>query len=113
MAEHHTKLKRFFPLKTIDDVCQLFQSQLSSSLSSSNKNKSPNLSMLSIVCGLIEFGLTTQKEHENVDHHNHESFHHESTPSPCCQPKDIKIPTINWSTVDAMMHKFSTRIKGK
>lgn len=54
------KLKPFFPLKTFSDVEELFEYNLSS------KNGTPNLTLLSIVIGLIEHSLVTINDKEDL-----------------------------------------------
>ena len=98
--------RRLFPLKTIGDVCELFRSQL-------RADRRPNLAQLSIVAGLIESALTSSRDSSaKEDDHYSMMSDYSSGGQSMSAPMSIQIPHITYNTVDALMHKFTTQIKG-
>ncbi|XP_054157702.1 menin-like [Oppia nitens] len=118
--------RRLFPLKTVGDVCELFRSQL-------RPDRRPNLAQLSLVTGLIEAGLTCNRDPiggggvggDDDDLMDSDGrIKHADDPygvSPIgfggggsghVSAASIPIPHITWPMVDALHHKFVTQIKG-
>ena len=100
--------RRLFPLKTIGDVCELFRSQL-------RCDRRPNLAQLSIVAGLIESALTGSRDSAAAKEDDHYSFNNQYSMSggqSMSAPMAVQIPHIAYNTVEALMHKFTTQIKG-
>ena len=98
--------RRLFPLKTIGDVCEMFRSQL-------RADRRPNLAQLSIVAGLIESALTASRESGAAKDDDHYSMtNYSMSGQSMSTPMAIQIPHISYSTVEALMHKFTTQIKG-
>lgn len=100
MADTKNCARRLFPLKTIGDVTELFRAQL-------RPDRKPNLTLLSIVSGLIESALTTCTDGKESPSLSYDSVSSHSS------PMAINIPHITFQSVDALQNKFATQIKGQ
>jgi len=90
MAGFREREKDHFPLQSIEDVVDLFRSQLTDS-------DEPNLALLSIVLGAIENILTVNR----------------ALPSDVDTSKTLEpiFPVIELDTVEALYEKFVTHVK--
>lgn len=81
--------KQFFPLQKIEDVIDLFKHELD--------NSEPNLTLLSIVLGVIENILTVNR----------------AVPTDADRSNTLEpiFPVIELSTVEALYNKFVTHVK--
>lgn len=101
MATISDKARSYFPLQSVDAVVALFRSELDtqSSADSSDAEKEPNLTLLSVVAGMVENILTANKP----AHHGKEDQRIGITPI---------FPVIELPNVEALCQKFDTQIKG-
>ena len=91
MAGLKDRDKQHFPLQSIQDVVDLFSDQL-------NNSDQPNLTLLSLVLGIIENTLTVNR-----------ALGQQGDPNKILEPI---FPIVELSTVDALYHKFVSQIKG-
>lgn len=90
MAGFRDKEKQFFPLQNVQDVVKLFRDQLTC-------GEEPNLSLLSIVLGVIENILTVNR----------------AVPTEVDNSANLEpiFPVVELHTIEALYSKFETHIK--
>ncbi|XP_022122819.1 menin [Pieris rapae] len=83
--------KHFFPIDSIQKVCELFEEQLRS-------EKEPDLSLFSIVIGAVENNLTNIKASDKDVNLGNNKF-------------KMKFPSITWDEVKTLYEQFTTLMK--
>ena len=99
MAAFTDQAKQHFPLQDIKSVVALFRSELTS-------DTEPNLGMLSVVTGMIENSLTSNRAAAAATHAGNDSDVN--------QLAGIEpiFPVIELPSVEALYTKFETQMKG-
>lgn len=82
-----TDFKRFFPIDSIQKVCDLFEEQLRS-------NKEPDLALFSIIIGAVENNLTNIKNSDKDMNLSSNKF------------IKIKFPSVEWEEVKTLYDRF-------
>ncbi|XP_071833078.1 menin-like [Apostichopus japonicus] len=99
MATITDKARSYFPLQSVDDVVTLFRSELQESGDEVRDTQEPNLTLLSVVVGMVENILTANKPAQ----HGKEDHRIGITPI---------FPVIELPNVETLCQKFETQIKG-
>ncbi|XP_071962600.1 menin-like [Antedon mediterranea] len=94
MAGFRDAAKRLFPLQDIQSVVELFRLELTTD------GHEPNLAMLSLVAGIVENGLTSNRANTVM-----EGMNESRTLEPI-------FPVVQMSYVEAFLAKFESQIKG-
>ena len=92
MAVFHDREKKHFPLRSIDDVVNLFRDQLT-------VTNQPNLSLLSIVLGTIENKLTINRNISQEENRTEKNI-------------DNTFPVIDLTTIEVLYTKFVSHVRG-
>lgn len=101
MAEFTNEAKQHFPLQDIKSVLALFRSELTG-------DTEPNLVMLSVVIGMIENSLTSNRAAATTQQHAGGAETEQSNRAGI----EPIFPVIELPNVEALYTKFETQIKG-
>ncbi|XP_055595017.1 menin [Uranotaenia lowii] len=104
MTEFGDEVIRLFPLRTIPDVIRLFRQQLN------NRDEEPDLTLLSIVTGLIEHSLTTKVLESSAAGSGSGSGTSQQKHGPDSQQPHIEVisnfPVIKYDVIEGLYKKF-------
>lgn len=84
--------KRYFPIDSIQAVCDLFADQLDS-------GKEPDLALFSIIFGAVESNLTNMKNCDKESHLNNRFI-------------KMKFPAVEWDEVRSLHERFVSLMRG-
>uniref|UniRef100_A0A182MMY8 Menin n=1 Tax=Anopheles culicifacies TaxID=139723 RepID=A0A182MMY8_9DIPT len=104
MTEFCDDVIKLFPLRAIPDVIKLFRQQLN------NREEEPDLTLLSIVTGLIEHSLTTkvlESSSASSSSHNNNNNNVEGGKSGTADPAG-NFPVIRYDTVEGLYKRFKS-----
>uniref|UniRef100_A0A182PPJ6 Menin n=1 Tax=Anopheles epiroticus TaxID=199890 RepID=A0A182PPJ6_9DIPT len=106
MTEFCDDVIKLFPLRAIPDVIKLFRQQLN------NREEEPDLTLLSIVTGLIEHSLTTKVlESSSAGSSNNNNNNVDGGKSTVGDPTGAgggNFPVIRYDTVEALYKRFKS-----
>ncbi|XP_058125097.1 menin [Anopheles ziemanni] len=113
MTEFCDDVIKLFPLRAIPDVIKLFRQQLN------NREEEPDLTLLSIVTGLIEHSLTTKvlestsssstsANNNNIHNNNNNVEGGKSSAGAAGADPSGNFPIIKYDTVEGLYKRFKT-----
>uniref|UniRef100_A0A182IN88 Menin n=1 Tax=Anopheles atroparvus TaxID=41427 RepID=A0A182IN88_ANOAO len=112
MTEFCDDVIKLFPLRAIPDVIKLFRQQLN------NREEEPDLTLLSIVTGLIEHSLTTKvlestssassSNNNNINNNNNNNVDGGKSSGGAGGDPSGNFPIIKYDTVEGLYKRFKT-----